>query len=787
MTGNRLLLIDDEDAIAKTVKTIANGCSFDVETTADAAIFLERVANWLPTHVILDLQMPGKDGVELLRELSDLRYSGRIIIASGAGGRVVDAARRLGAERGLDIVATLLKPFRAAEMRDLLTRLAIADPVWESESALRLAITQNQIFLCYQPKIDLKTGRMVGLEALVRWRHPVQGDLFPDQFIPLAERSGLIQDLTWKVIEIGLDQIAEWGITVDASLAINLSGANLRDLSFVEQLNEQCVMRGVDPRRIVLELTETFAMIDPLNAMEILTRLRLKGFALSIDDFGTGYSSLSQLARLPFSEIKVDKSFVMQADRSPEARVIIKSIIDLAHNLGLHVIAEGVESAAIQKIVADLGCDLAQGYHISRPLTGDKIVPWLHEWQASQALEIDTVEETAASQPLHSPWIKHYDGSDDAKAALTEFLSERINPLWRLGRDSLIGWRITGSGIEVLMAPYQNIVDHFEKLERLLRGARMMGDRTFQLAHQLVGYTPAPIELPFRISDDELGAVPTGMIEQVLCRYAITETQHRAVTLFDISAFSRYESRVQVSQLNSLECSINTAQGILREAGKTIDLARTTAGDGFYIWNRLKGPQADLDTYLLTMLVVVDNAIARLGGREPFVPEIRTCFSVGPHYSYHQVDGLDPRGHDYIVGNVTIGLARMISKCLPGQILIGSFNRPADNDADPTNPFEFAIEADSVFDKLDNFRMHGRLVSGIRCYLTGEERAPDMFDVTRYRILDKHGFEHDVFNQKFNIYLIDDPAIDSIKALYVGKQHAELDAFDAIPSQVSLV
>ncbi|MCK9994202.1 MAG: hypothetical protein Dbin4_02722, partial [Alphaproteobacteria bacterium] len=234
MTGNRLLLIDDEDAIAKTVKTIANGCSFDVETTADAAIFLERVASWLPTHVILDLQMPGKDGVELLRELSDLRYSGRIIIASGAGGRVVDAARRLGAERGLDIVATLLKPFRAAEMRDLLTRLAIADPVWESESALRLAITQNQIFLCYQPKIDLKTGRMVGLEALVRWRHPVQGDLFPDNFIPLAERSGLIQDLTWKVIEIGLDQIAEWGITVDASLAINLSGANLRDLSFVE-------------------------------------------------------------------------------------------------------------------------------------------------------------------------------------------------------------------------------------------------------------------------------------------------------------------------------------------------------------------------------------------------------------------------------------------------------------------------------------------------------------------------------------------------------------------------
>jgi len=784
MPGNRLLLIDDEDAIAKTVKVIANGCGFDVETTADAAIFLEHVANWPPTHVILDLQMPGKDGVELLRELSNMRYSGRIVIASGAGGRIVDAARRLGAERGLDIVATLLKPFRAAELRDLLTQLAIADPVWESESALRLAIAQNQIFLCYQPKIDLQTSRMVGLEGLVRWRHPVQGDLYPDSFIPLAERSGLIQELTWKVIEIGLDQIAEWGAAVDASLAINLSGANLRDLSFVDRLSEQCVARSINAKRIVLELTETFAMADPLNAMEILTRLRLKGFALSIDDFGTGYSSLSQLARLPFSEIKVDKSFVMQADSSPEARVIIKSIIDLAHNLGLHVVAEGVESAAIQQIVAELGCDLAQGYHISRPLSADKVIPWLHGWEARQAMETGVVEETAQSHSLHSPWVKYYDGSDDMKAALTEFLSSHINPLWKLGRDSLIGWRIAGNGIEVLMAPYQNIVDHFAQLKRLLRGPRMMGDRTFQLAHQLIGYTPTPIELPFRISDDEAGAVPTGMIEEVLRRYAITETQHRAVTLFDIVGFSRHESRVQVSQLNSLECSINTAQGILREVGKTVDLARTTAGDGFYIWNRLKGAQCDLDTYLLTMLVVVDNAIARLGGREPYVPEIRTCFSIGPHYSYHQVEGLDPRGHDYIVGDVTIGLARMISKCLPGQILIGSFNRPPDDDADPANPVEFASEADGVFDRLENFRMHGRMVSSIGCYLTGEERAPNVFDVTQYRILDKHGFEHRVFNQKFNVYLAADPvSATPAEALYIGKQLADLDVFDAIPCQ----
>ena len=514
MPRNRLLLIDDEDAIAKTVKSIASGCGFEVETTSEATIFLERLEKWTPTHVILDLQMPGKDGIELLREIDNFHYDGRIIIVSGAGGRIVDAARRLGVERGLNIAATLLKPFRAAELRKLLSQLAVTEPAWENEIALRQAVAQNHIFLCYQPKIDLRTSSMVGVEALVRWRHPEQGVLYPDNFIPLAERSGLIQNLTWKVIEIGLEQIASWGAAMDASLAINLSGANLHDLLFVDELSGQCLARGVDPGRIVLELTETSAMADPINAMEILTRLRLKGFALSIDDFGTGYSSLSQLARLPFSEIKVDKSFILQAENSPEARVIIKSIVDLGHNLGLQVIAEGVENAAIQKIVTGLGCDLAQGYHISRPLEADRVIPWFHGWHAEHE-KTTALEETAQPelqphpQILHSPWVKYYDDSDDMKGALTNFLVSHINPLWKLGRDSLIGWRVTGNGIEVLMAPYQNIVDHFSRLKRLLRGPRMMGDRTFHIAQQLTGYKPASIELPFRISDHEPGAVPS--------------------------------------------------------------------------------------------------------------------------------------------------------------------------------------------------------------------------------------------------------------------------------------
>jgi hypothetical protein len=220
----------------------------------------------------------------------------------------------------------------------------------------------------------------------------------------------------------------------------------------------------------------------------------------------------------------------------------------------------------------------------------------------------------------------------------------------------------------------------------------------------------------------------------------------------------------------------------MHELGRPIDLARTTTGDGFYVWNREKGAQADFDIYLLTMFVLAGNAISQQEGRAEMVPELRTCFSVGPHYSYHQVDGLDPRGHDYIVGDVTILLARMAAKCLPGQILLGDFRRPNDahqgDEPEPTSPLEFVLEAGEIFAKHGKVKLHGRTVTGIRCYLTGEPRHADQFDVTRFRIRDKHGFDHDVFNQKFNVYLSNVSA--SADTLYLGRQKSDLTEFDAL-------
>ena len=649
-----------------------------------------------------------------------------------------------------------------------------------SEASLAEAIDSGQLFLVYQPKIDLKTDDVVGFEGLVRLRTANNQVVMPDDFIPLAESSSLIGALTNAVLDIGVKQLANWTEAGMPTLSLNLSGGNLDDLTFVDYLSALCDSHGVARHRLILELTETSAMAHPLHGMYILSRLRLKGFHLSIDDFGTGYSSLSQLARLPFSELKIDKSFVLGMHRSKEAYAIVRSTIDLAHNLGMRAGAEGVEDARVLGQLRQLGCDMAQGYYIGKPMLPAEIGEWLSAWQERRKHDLHDLRLAPAATTA-SIWTKEYDNSDEMHLALNQLLATIIHPLWDLGRKSLIAWRPADRGIEVLMAPYKDIVDRLGECQRLLQGRRRMGDGTFHLVQSMIGVRPTHLALPFLIADHVPGAVSTDTIEQVLRRYGITETLNRAVALFDIVGFSKVEPRHQVSQLNSLECSINTAHGVLRDLGKAIDLARTTTGDGFYIWNREKGAGADLDTYLLTMLVLADNAIARRGARSETIPEIRTCYSVGPHYSYYQVDGLDPHGHDYIVGDVTIGLARMIGKCQPGQVLIGDFRRPLDMNGNLTNSLDFVIKADGAFAAFDDIHINGATVTGIRCYLTGPESLDGDYAVQRFRISDKHGFDHFVFNQKFNIYL-SDASSGTVRAdaLYLGRRHADLVGFDGL-------
>lgn len=229
------------------------------------------------------------------------------------------------------------------------------------------ALGGDELFLVYQPKLALASERWSGVEALLRWRHPVRGLVPPNLFIPLAEEGGLMRPLTERVIDMALDRWGEWHRAgLDVSIAINLSAKDIEP-DLPDRFERACAAKSVIPGKITFELTET-ATHDVTDLLDIATRLRLKGPLLSIDDFGTGYSSVVQLHRLPFCELKIDRLFVSELETSPEARTIVRAITDLAHALDLTTVAEGVETAPQQRFLADIGCDEAQGFLFSRPI-----------------------------------------------------------------------------------------------------------------------------------------------------------------------------------------------------------------------------------------------------------------------------------------------------------------------------------------------------------------------------------------------------------------------------------
>jgi len=243
---------------------------------------------------------------------------------------------------------------------------------------LRKAILSSELVLYYQPKIDLKTQQIIGAEALLRWDHPKYGIIQPDEFIPYAERSGLIRPLTLWVLNTALQQISNWiRRGIDLEVSVNLSARNLQDTHLVETTRQLLEAWDVEPTRLELEITESAMMVDHVRAKQVLLELDALGIKLAIDDFGTGYSSLAYLKSLPIDCLKIDKSFVMDLIHDKNDEVIVRSTIDLAHNLGQKVIAEGVESQEILDQLLEMKCDYAQGYYFSRPMPSAEVVTWL--------------------------------------------------------------------------------------------------------------------------------------------------------------------------------------------------------------------------------------------------------------------------------------------------------------------------------------------------------------------------------------------------------------------------
>lgn len=261
--------------------------------------------------------------------------------------------------------------------------------------ALELAVERQELLLAYQPKIDLRTGSLAGVEALMRWQSPRFGLMEPTEFIPIAERSGTIDGLTEWGLREALSQWLGWrdqGFKVN--IAFNISALTLRDVHFPDFLQRLCQMEGMPCEELTLEVTEG-ATQHTVRLLDTLTRFRIKGMGLALDDFGTGYSSLVQLRQLPFTELKIDCCFIKDAATDPEACLIVKSVIDLAHGLGLVATAEGVEDDATLELLMKLGCDRAQGFLLGAPMKPAELVPWI---LASQSFWRERCAHVAAEE-----------------------------------------------------------------------------------------------------------------------------------------------------------------------------------------------------------------------------------------------------------------------------------------------------------------------------------------------------------------------------------------------------
>lgn len=385
----RVLILDDDPITGAVLMAVVASYDASAEQITDSAALGEVVrSGW--DLLFLDLVMPGLDGIDVLREhAADATTLPPLVLVSGLDAGILETAVHFARQLGYRVEGALRKPIERRDVGRLLDGLdrrrigsQRAAPEPETIERCVAAIRAGELFLRYQPQVDLVTRRALGAEALVRWAHPQQGELLPLAFVPLLESHGAAAELARFVVERALADAARLRLDGTFRLSVNVHASVLRSGDFAEFVIKALAAHKAPPHLLCIEATEAAIVDDSADTLETLVKLRMAGVELSIDDFGTGHSTLQQLWRLPVSEIKLDRSFVSQITISPKSRALILGVLKMAHGLRAAVVAEGIETEEIRSALLDMGCTIGQGYLFARPLALDALAAWLADTAA---------------------------------------------------------------------------------------------------------------------------------------------------------------------------------------------------------------------------------------------------------------------------------------------------------------------------------------------------------------------------------------------------------------------